>query len=200
MVSGSVDTTTVGVYTLSYNVADDNDNDAVAITRTVNVVDTTIPVITLLGDATVTIEVGDTYTDAGATALDNYDGDITNDIVVSGSVDTTTVGVYTLSYNVADDNDNNAVAITRTVNVESSLSVDDEIIKNLKIYPNPTSDFWKVASLKQIKLIEIFDLAGRKIVSKRPFNLEFKIDANKLSDGVYILVINGKKTYKLIKK
>ena len=38
--------------------------------------DTTVPVITLVGDATVTIEVGSTYTDDGATASDNYDGDI----------------------------------------------------------------------------------------------------------------------------
>ena len=50
--------------------------------------DTTIPVITLTGDATVTIEVGSTYTDAGATALDNYDGDITDDIVTVSTVDT----------------------------------------------------------------------------------------------------------------
>ena len=50
--------------------------------------DTTIPVITLTGDATVTIEVGSTYTDAGATALDNYDGDITDDIEAVSTVDT----------------------------------------------------------------------------------------------------------------
>ena len=39
---------------------------------------TTAPVITLEGDATVTVEVGTDYTDAGATATDNYDGDITS--------------------------------------------------------------------------------------------------------------------------
>ncbi|MDX1703807.1 MAG: DUF5011 domain-containing protein, partial [Altererythrobacter ishigakiensis] len=39
-------------------------------------VDTTAPVITLLGNATVTIEVGSSYSDAGATAADNQDGDL----------------------------------------------------------------------------------------------------------------------------
>ena len=53
-----VDTDVVGVYTLTYNVTDANGNVAVEVTRTVNVVDTTVPVITLTGEATVTIEVG----------------------------------------------------------------------------------------------------------------------------------------------
>ena len=37
-----------------------------------------------------TIEVGSTFTDPGATALDAGDGDLTSSIVVSGSVDTST--------------------------------------------------------------------------------------------------------------
>ena len=76
-----VDATTVGIYTVTYNVTDANGNVAVEVTRTVNVVDTTVPVITLTGESTVTIEVGSTYTDAGATATDNYDGDLTSSIV-----------------------------------------------------------------------------------------------------------------------
>ena len=72
---------------MTYNVTDANGNVAVEVTRTVNVVDTTLPVITLTGEATVTIEVGSTYTDAGATATDNYDGDITSSIVTVNPVD-----------------------------------------------------------------------------------------------------------------
>ena len=113
----TVDETTVGTYTLTYNVTDANGNVAVEVTRTVNVVDTTVPVITLTGESTVTIEVGSTYTDAGATATDNYDGDITSSIVTVSTVDVTTVGTYTLTYNVTDANGNVAVEVTRTVNV-----------------------------------------------------------------------------------
>ena len=76
-------------YTVTYNVTDSSGNDASEVTRTVNVTDTTAPVITLNGDTQITVEVGSTYTDLGATASDNYDGDITADIVVGGdSVDT----------------------------------------------------------------------------------------------------------------
>ena len=117
VVSGSVDTSTLGTYTLTYNVSDTSGNAAVPVTRTVNVVDTTAPVITLLGDNPMTIEVGSTFTDPGATASDAGDGDLTSSIVVSGSVDTSTIGTYTLTYNVSDTSGNAAVSVIRTVNV-----------------------------------------------------------------------------------
>ena len=117
VVSGSVDTSTIGTYTLTYDVSDTSGNPADSVTRTVNVVDTTVPVITLLGDTTVTIEVGATYTDSGATAADNYDGDLTSSIAIVNNVDTSTVGTYTVTYNVSDTSGNAAVPVTRTVNV-----------------------------------------------------------------------------------
>ena len=113
-----VDTNTVGVYTVTYNVTDSAGNHAVEVTRTVNVTsDTTPPTITLSGDATVNVEVGDSYSDAGATANDTIDGDITATIVTVNPVDTNTVGVYTVTYNVTDSAGNHAVEVTRTVTV-----------------------------------------------------------------------------------
>ena len=47
--------------------------------------DTTPPVITLTGEAVVSIEVGSTYVDGGATASDNVDGDITSNITTDVS-------------------------------------------------------------------------------------------------------------------
>ena len=64
-------------------------------TRTVNVVDTTAPVVTVTGDNPATVELGSTYTDAGATATD-ASGTVT--VVTTGTVDTDTVGTYTLTY------------------------------------------------------------------------------------------------------
>ncbi|KAB1154584.1 DUF5011 domain-containing protein [Tenacibaculum aiptasiae] len=81
--------------------------------------DTVAPVITLLGNSVENINVGDSYTDAGATASDNVDGNITANIVVTGSVDANTQGTYTLTYNVSDAAGNAATAVTRTVNVNA---------------------------------------------------------------------------------
>ncbi|MDF1597591.1 MAG: DUF5011 domain-containing protein [Acidimicrobiia bacterium] len=114
----SVNTGVVGAYTITYDVSDANGNAAAAVTRTVNVVDTTVPVITRLGASPQTIEVGTGYTELGATALDNYDGDLSGHIVIDATgVDASTVGAYTVTYDVADLQGNAAVTVTRTVNV-----------------------------------------------------------------------------------
>ena len=110
--TGTVDTDTVGTYTLTYTSTDASDNAGTA-TRTVNVVDTTAPVVTVTGDNPATHELGDTYTDAGATATD-LSGDVT--VVTTGTVDADTVGAYTLTYTSTDASDNAGTA-TRTVNV-----------------------------------------------------------------------------------
>ena len=90
VVVNSVNTAVVGSYTVTYNVHDSSNNAAVQVTRTVNVVDTTAPVITRLGVSPVSVPVGSVYVDAGATALDNYDGPIT--VTVGGSVNTAVLG------------------------------------------------------------------------------------------------------------
>lgn len=81
--------------------------------------DTTDPVITLLGQSVVNIDVGQAYNDAGATALDDTDGDITGDIVVVNPVDINTVGAYTITYNVQDAAGNSAAEVTRSVIVNA---------------------------------------------------------------------------------
>ncbi|MCX6720745.1 MAG: DUF5011 domain-containing protein [Candidatus Staskawiczbacteria bacterium] len=79
--------------------------------------DTTAPVITLTGDPEITITVGDVYIDAGATVLDNVDGDLTTKIIIVNPVDANAVGDYTITYNVSDVAGNSAVEVTRLVHV-----------------------------------------------------------------------------------
>ena len=110
--SGTVDTSTLGAYTLTYTATDASGNAGTA-TRTVNVVDTTAPAVTVTGDNPASVELGGTYTDAGATATD-ASGDVT--VVTTGTVDTATVGEYTLTY-TSTDASGNAGTATRTVNV-----------------------------------------------------------------------------------
>jgi len=113
----TVDEDTLGDYVITYDVSDAASNAATEVTRTVHVVDTTIPVITRLGVSPVTLFAGGTYTDAGATATDNYDGDITSSIVTINPVNTAVAGIYTVTYNVDDLSGNHAVEVTRNVNV-----------------------------------------------------------------------------------
>ena len=113
----------VGTYTVTYNVSDAAGNAATQVTRTVNITpDVTIPVITLLGESEVSLELGSIYTDAGATAVDNIDGDITSNIV-SQLVDVNNVGTYTVTYNVSDAAGNAATQVTRTVNITPDVTI-----------------------------------------------------------------------------
>ena len=91
-------------------------NDTFTVTRSVQP-DTGAPVITRLGNATVTLDAGGTYSDAGATAYDTVDGSITSSIVTVNPVNVNAAGTYTVTYNVSDAAGNAATQVTRSVTV-----------------------------------------------------------------------------------
>ncbi len=100
-----------GAYTSTYGI-----NSAPQSTTTDPEPDTTAPVITLTGANPQTIEKGSDYVELGATATDNVDTTVAITISTS-TVDTSTVGTYTATYNARDAAGNNAVEVTRTINV-----------------------------------------------------------------------------------
>jgi len=116
VVSGTVDTSTLGSYTIMYTATDRANNSSSTI-RTVEVVippDTTAPIITLNGDSNITMYINETYSELGASAID--DRDSTVEVIISGTVDTSTLGSYTVFY-TATDSANNTSSQTRTVEV-----------------------------------------------------------------------------------
>ena len=137
--SGTVNTATVGTYTRSYNVKDAAGNAATTLTRTVTVTvktttDTVRPVITLNGSASMSVVQGSTFTDPGATATDDRDGNVTSKISVSGSVNTGTPGSYSLSYNVRDAAGNFATTLTRTITVTASGGTGAKITLPIEVF------------------------------------------------------------------
>ncbi len=99
--SGTTTTTTASTTTAT--------NTTTASTTTATA-DTTPPVVTLTGSAAINLTVGDTFTDPGATATDNVDGNLTAKIVETGKVDTMTAGSYTLTYSATDAAGNTGTA------------------------------------------------------------------------------------------
>jgi len=80
-IDGFVDTTTLGTYVLTYTA--DFGESKKKLTRTVNVVDTTPPVITLNGASEALSCDYDYYNEEGFTALDNFEGDLTHHVMIS---------------------------------------------------------------------------------------------------------------------
>ena len=98
-----------------------------ACTSSDDATDTAAPIISLLGTNPVDVFIGNTYTDAGASASDAEDGDITANIETVNSVDPSIAGTYAVTYNVSDAAGNAATEVTRTVNV---ISIEQVIIGN----------------------------------------------------------------------
>ncbi len=104
----------VGSYQIVFTVTDSSDNIG-SLTVDIDIVDTTSPLITIIGEENIIIEYGETYTDDGVLCTDNYDNDC--DLIVVNSIDFTTAGEYTITYNAIDASDNQAIEIVRTITI-----------------------------------------------------------------------------------
>jgi hypothetical protein len=74
------------------------------------------PVVKLLGQATMTLPAGAQYVESGATAIDDIDGDLSAALQISGTVDTSVIGSYKVTYSARDRAGNTGSAV-RTVQV-----------------------------------------------------------------------------------
>ena len=124
-VTGKVDTAKEGNYPLTYSVTDSDGNETIAkrvITVEKKEISNEKP--QFFGVNNQTITVGENFDPlAGVTATDKEDGNLTKQIKVTGSVDTTKAGVYTLAYSVTDS-DSNTTRQERTITVKQKATVD----------------------------------------------------------------------------
>ncbi|MDD2584262.1 MAG: YDG domain-containing protein, partial [Bacteroidales bacterium] len=102
------------------------------------VIDNTKPTISLLGNASTTITLGDSYLDAGATASDSPRGspeDISSRINITNPVNTLVPGEYVVRYNVTDYAGNVADEVIRTVTVApKQLTISNPSLTTSKVY------------------------------------------------------------------
>merc|ERR1711881_441450 len=120
--AGGFKTLVPGTYALKY-ACEDGVGLIHSKCRTIQNEDHTKPVITVLEADLQTYEATrqDNYVDAGATCSDEVDGNISQDVEVSGDVvNLARVGVYTIKYNCQDSAANTADEATRTVVVQDT--------------------------------------------------------------------------------
>ena len=103
------------------------------------VADTQAPVITLAGDASLSIEQNSAYEDAGASATDNIDSSV--EVSSSGSVDISTLGEYIVTF-TATDSAGNSSTVDRLVTVVAvDIGVDAAKWFHQTVLPNGSSWF-----------------------------------------------------------
>ncbi len=128
-----VDTGRPGTYEVTYSY--DSKLGTSVVTRTVTVVDDTAPELTLSGDETVYVTDFEAYEEPGATAADDCEGDLSDQIQISTEqVDDTT---REITYTVQDSSGNTAT-VKRTVMIDDTPP-DDHVIY-LTFDDGPSSD------------------------------------------------------------
>ncbi|HVG63694.1 MAG TPA: choice-of-anchor A family protein, partial [Hyalangium sp.] len=141
--SGSVPMGMPGTYPLTYTARDAANNPGSA-TRTVNVVDTVVPVINLNLPTHMAVECGGTFTDPGYNAIDVCAGTLTGSVTREGTVNPAAVGQYPLRYNLRDPSGNAAQERIRTVNVNDtrapSLTVLGPLSQSVQCNHTPYAD------------------------------------------------------------
>ncbi|ETR68062.1 MAG: hypothetical protein OMM_04787 [Candidatus Magnetoglobus multicellularis str. Araruama] len=109
------DNQSLGTYEVKYKVSDSMGNTSATVVRTVRVIDTTKPVLTLIGEPIDKLIKGNEYKDAGAVVIDNYDLNIQQSLSVTQDVNADQLGTYKVVYNATDVSGNSADEIFRYV-------------------------------------------------------------------------------------
>ena len=172
--------------------------------------DSVAPVITLKGMNPDTVTIGSgVYADSGATAMDNIDGDITANIVVTGTVNTAAIGTYVLTYKVTDawglsDSVERIVVVKDTTSV--GINENELNFAQLSIYPNPaTSNITVTGNFIKTQPVTILvvDVLGKVVATRTVRGTQFTetISTENLNNGVYFCTISnasGSKTLKFM--
>jgi len=120
-VINNVNMNKLNTYTIIYTATDSSGNQSEPVARLITVRDSIPPVVTLIGDETIILERGHTkYYEYGATAVDNYDGKITN-ISISATPTGYNIGTFPVEY-CATDSSGNVGCTTRTVIVDDTIA------------------------------------------------------------------------------
>lgn len=115
-ITGSVDTSTPGTYTLKYEI------ETLTVERKVTVTDKMKPELVLEGDDTMELMLGETFEEPGYRAADENGGDITGDVKVTGT-ELTRAGENQIKYTVSDSR-GNTTQLMRSVNVLPNTEYD----------------------------------------------------------------------------
>ena len=139
------------------------------------------------------------------TINDNCDGNIDYD--VSHNVDTSTTGLYLITF-TASDSSGNSTSSQVEVTVVDPLSISENDIKNIFIFPNPVKDILNIHNVYSNSNISLYNILGKKFVIDMINNFEsnsISVNISSLEPGLYFLSLQDintgqLKTLRLVKQ
>lgn len=146
IVDTNLDTTKLGAYTIRYTFVAYQKS----VERTIEVVDTTAPVIKLNSGDTLRVFENTKFSDPGCSAMDNYDGDLTAQVKVDTSaLDMSKVGSYDVIYQV-NDTSGNTTSLARKIEVCKDPTA-TKVYYNHDDYDNTAEEWWFTKSENHLR-------------------------------------------------
>lgn len=162
-IDSNIDTKKIGNYYIDYSLK--IGGKTLHVRRNVKVIDDINPVIKLKGEQIIEMSINKQYVEPGYTAIDEYDGDITNKVQITGEIDTENYGEYILTYKVTD-NSNNQTEVNRIIKVVDEIKPkiiceqeELKIKKGTQIEPRcKVQDNYDGDITKEMKIIGDYDI------------------------------------------
>ena len=171
--SDTVNSNKQGIYYVTYNAVDNEGNKASQVVRVVKVIgDTTRPVITLINDQVVFVEVYNGYTEYGALVTDNIDTGLS--VQISGTVDTAHTGIYFIKYTSTDHTGNTDIVYRKVI-------VGDTIKPLITLKPSPVMHLQVLTSFIDPGYVAVDNYTHHLIIS-----IQRNFDSSKIGTGYII--------------
>lgn len=200
--------TKLGTFTLIYSATDKAGNTSTVI-KTIKVMDTKAPTISLVGNGIITLCRWDKFTDYGYTVSDNFDDSTQITVTTSNTISTTIDGIFSFKYIATDRAGNKSYSDARIVVVKSIqdcggnyLGLGELQIANyeLRVYPNPNNGTFNIQLPKEeVKRIFITNLLGQVVTSLpirnfvNPQSEILPVDLTNQPSGIYFINVETEK-------
>ena len=154
-----------------YEVEDSSGNKARAV-RDIVYYDPIPPVLILDGSTTMTLQEGKTFSEPGYIATDNADGDLTNRVVITGSVDTGKPGTYKLYYTVTDSfgNSDTEVRIVQVKAKPKPKPQQSEVVPSGKVIYLTFDDGPSKYTEKLLRILKEYNVKATFFVTKTGYS------------------------------
>lgn len=171
-----------GEYTVIWTVIDESGNSATD-TQIINVIDNVSPIVSCT-DISLTLENGIASISPSDLDTGSYDycGGVTLEIDQT-EFNENHIGSNTIILTATDES-GNSTTCESIVTIEAGMSIDYDLLENITIYPNPSTDFVYINGTDKELVAIVIDLLGKQVLREY---VNEKLDISCLEKGTYII-------------